>query len=207
MATENSEDTRAQIKAIKQIIKNCILDKINTDNLPLFDLEYIFLHLRSKSVGEVVDLIYNCQKEGCEAKTDFQLDLSEVDIIRNEKHTNKIELTDSVGMIMKYPTIKTLNRFNLNDPNSTLDLNMDSLIGIIASCIESLYDEETVYDPKDSSKEELVDYISNFSQKQFELVQEFFDTSPKIQKKVTLTCSKCNNENEHVIEGISNFFG
>lgn len=205
MASENP-DTKSQVNAVKQIMKNCILDDITPNNLPLFDIEYIFLNLRSKSVGEIVDIILPCKDTECKGQTPHQIDLSAIGITKNEKHTNKVILTDEIGLIMKYPTIQMMNKFNLEDSNS-LNLDLDSLVNVVASCIESIYDNDNVYDPKESTQKELFEYVSNFSQEQFERVQEFFDTMPKVQTTITTVCPECKKEHEQTVEGIGNFFG
>jgi hypothetical protein len=201
MAMED-EEGGSQAEAIKQVIQNCILDEINPADLPLYDIEYIFLQLRSKSIGEEVELTYTCPKD--ENKIRFKVDLSNIKVQFSEDHNNKIKINKNVGMILKDPTIDMLDDFSkLNTDN----LNLDDLISIIISCLDSIYDEDSVYDPKDNTKEELEEFISNLSQLQFEEFQKFFETLPKAYEDVKITCKKCKNTITHRIEGMANFFG
>jgi hypothetical protein len=201
MAMEDEEGT-AQSDAIEQVISNCILDgEINPKILPLYDIEYIFLQLRSKSIGEQVELTYTCPNDKNRIK--FMVDLSKIKVHFDKAHTNKIKLSKDVGVVLKDPTIDMLSEFGKLD---TEDIKFDELISIMISCIDSIYDNESVHDPKDSTKEELEEFLSELSQAQFEEFQQFFETLPKAYKDVKIKCDKCDTTIEHRIEGMANFF-
>lgn len=201
MAMEDA-DGNSQAAVIQQVIRNCVLDDIDPRELPLYDIEYIFLQLRAKSIGEEVELTYTCPED--KNKIKFKVDLSKVKVNFDKKHTNKIKLTKDVGLTLKEPTIDMLEDFDKLD---TENINIDDLISIIISCIDTIYDKETVYDPKDNTKEELEEFISDLSQSQFEEFQMFFETLPKAYKDVKITCDKCDTTIDHRIEGMANFFG
>ena len=142
----------------------------------MFDVEYIFLNIRAKSVGEVSKLKILCQDDG-ETYADVEVDLTEVQVQVDDGHTNKIELTDEMGVIMKYPTIDS---FNSNDIE---DISAENMLDVIVACISQIYDKkgEEVFDAKDSTKKELVEFVEQLNTKQFADVQKFFDTMPSIK--------------------------
>lgn len=208
MATQ-SEDVKDVVDVIKQVLKNCILtEKIDIDELPTFDLEHVFLQLRAKSVGEVVNLQYNCNnvvktKDDddvvCDGVVKFKIDLTKLDIIKDEKHSNTIQFTENLGIVMKYPNFKLLNNFENNEAKDELDLIINS--------VDYIFDKDNMYYAKDTSHEELVEFFENMQQEDFEKVLEFFQTMPKISKGLHFKCPKCNYEEDIIVEGIQNFFG
>jgi len=200
MAMED-EEGKSQSDAIQQVINNCVLDEIEPKALPLYDIEYIFLQLRAKSIGEEVELTYTCPND--KNKIKFNVDLSKVEVKFNKAHKNKLKLTKEVGIVLKDPTIDMLADFGKLD---TENIQFDELLSIMISCIDSIYDTESVHDPKDYTKEELEEFLSDLWQMQFEEFQQFFETLPKAYKDVTIKCDKCDTTIEHRIEGMANFF-
>jgi len=208
MATQ-SEDVKDVVDVIKQVLKNCILtEKIDIDELPTFDLEHVFLQLRAKSVGEVVNLQYNCNnvvktKDDddvvCDGVVKFKIDLTKLDIIKDEKHSNTIQFTENLGIVMKYPNFKLFNNFENNEAKDELDLIINS--------VDYIFDKDNMYYAKDTSHEEMVEFFENMQQEDFEKVLEFFQTMPKISKGLHFKCPKCNYEEDIIVEGIQNFFG
>jgi hypothetical protein len=207
MATE-SEDNKDIIDVVKQICKSCILDDIDVESLPVFDLEYIFLNLRSRSVNEIVELQYRCNNnvkdesgndKVCGSLEKFKINLLEIKPTKQEKHTSKIMFSDTLGVVMKYPTFDMIE--NLKGTTEE-----EILFELLTKCIDYVFDKEEVYYAKDYSQEELMDFIDNLQQKDLEKIQEFFDTAPKIKKDIQFKCHKCNYEENIVVEGLQNFF-
>ena len=197
MANEGGEATEI-VRAMKQIIGNCIQNGYNTDNMPLFDVEYIFLKLRSKSVNEFSEVGFRCPE--CDEVNRIQIDLSSVEISTNDTHSNKIELTNDIGLIMKYPQLDSIN---MNDLQST---DVDTIFNVISSCIDSIYQGEEIHDSGDYTREEISEFINNLTQEQFLKIQQFFDTMPKLSHTVPYTCNKCEYDEPLVLEGLQNFF-
>lgn len=207
MAME-SNDEKTVVDSIKQIINNCCLDEINVDDLPVLDFEFFFLNLRARSIGEISDLQYKCnnivknekgEEKTCNHVVKLQVNILDIKPEINPKHTNKIELTDKLGIVMKYPNFKILE--NITDGNE-----VEKIIKIITNCIDFIYDEENIYYKKDISQEELLEFIEGMTREQFEKIQNFFDTIPKIKKDVEFKCGKCGYEEKIVVEGLQNFF-
>ena len=208
LMANQSEDMKETLNSIKQIVKNCVIDDIDVDEIPTFDLEYLFLNLRARSVNDVVNLSYKCNniitKENgedtpCNSIEKFDINLLDIKPILNPEHNKKIELNSKLGIMMKYPTFETLT--NLQNKSDT-----DNLIELLTECIDYIYDENQIYKSKDSSKEELIEFIDNLQQKDMEKVQRFFDTVPKLTHEITFKCKKCNYEEKIPIEGLQNFF-
>ena len=197
MANEGGEATEI-VRAMKQIIGNCIQNGYNTDNMPLFDVEYIFLKLRSKSVNEFSEVGFRCPE--CDEVNRIQIDLSSVEISTNDTHSNKIELTNDIGLIMKYPQLDSIN---MNDLQST---DVDTIFNVVSSCIDSIYQGEEIHDSGDYTREEISEFINNLTQEQFLKIQQFFDTMPKLSHTVPYTCNKCEYDEPLVLEGLQNFF-
>jgi hypothetical protein len=207
MAME-SEDDAAVLLAIKQIVNNCCVDDMDVDSLPVLDLEYMFLQLRARSIGEIIDLQYRCNNdvdnEGETKKCNNIIKLSfnalEVEPQTEEGHKKEIQLTPKLGVVMKYPDFKLVNKLsNLSET--------EMIAKMVAGCIDYIFDSESVYYAKDVSDAELIDFVDSLTREQFAKIQEFFDTVPKMKKNLTFKCSKCGYEEELVLEGIQSFFG
>lgn len=206
MANE-SKDEEAVINTVKQVINNCVLDEIDVDSLPVFDLEYLFINLRAKSVGEEVKLNYQCnnnvEKDGkqdkCGNMVNFTLNLMDVKPESEKDHTNKIELSDKLGIVMRYPKLN----FIAGQENKT---ETEIMLDLIIDCIDYIYDENQMYYAKDSTKQELVDFVDSLQSKDLEKIKTFFDTMPKVKKQLDFKCNKCGYEDRVVLEGIQNFF-
>ena len=203
-----SDDEKTIMDTIKQIINNCCLDDVDTETLPITDLEYFFLHLRARSIGEIVDLQYKCNNKvkddageevECGNNVKLKVNVLEIEPTFNDKHTNKIELTDKLGIVMKYPNFATIDKVKSNN-------DVEQILGIIMNCVDYIYDEDSIYYRKDISDGELTEFIENLTQKQFAKVQEFFETVPAIKKEMDFKCNKCGYQEKILIEGIQNFF-
>ena len=189
------------LDAVKQIVKSCTFDKFDMSKAPMFDVEYIFLNIRAKSVGEISTVNLRCLDDN-ETFVKTEIDLTEVEVKMDEEHTNKIELTEEMGMIMTYPNLDSFADYDVTN------INASNMIDMIASCIAQIYDKkgEDVYDSKDSTHKELVDFIEQLNSKQFAEVQKFFDTMPKLTKTVTVKNPKTKVESEVTLNGLNDFF-
>jgi hypothetical protein len=207
MASE-SDDQKETINVIRQVLKNCILDEVDVDNLPTFDLEFLFMNLRARSVEEVVDLRYKCnntikgengEEKKCNGSVEFKLNLLEVEPTVNPNHTNKIQLTDKLGVVLKYPTFEMIQKYESMNEN-------DVMLNVLIDCIDYIFDADNVYYAKDTPKEELIDFVDNLQQGHLEKIKVFFDTMPEIKKDVHFACPKCGYEEDIEIKGMQNFF-
>ena len=189
-------------QAVKDIVSECTFNKVDISNMPMFDVEYIFLQIRSKSVGEVSKLKLLCPDDK-KTYADVELDLNEVKVQVGDDHTNKIELTKDMGMIMTYPTIDSFRDSGIRD------INAGNMLEVISGCIMQIYEEEgkKVYDPKDQTKKELTEFIEQLSTKQFKDVQKFFETMPKLKHEITIKNPKTKKESKVTLTGLNDFFG
>jgi hypothetical protein len=200
MAME-SEDEKQIINAVKTIIKNCTTLKKKVEDLPTFEIEYLFLKIRSKSVGEISNITLICPDDE-ETEVSVEINLDEVEVTIPKEHTTNIKVNDSVGVIMKYPSLDTFvkNNFNTESPN------IETAFELASSCVEQIYEGEDVWESKDVTKKELMDFIESMDNKQFTKIQQFFDTMPKLEKVVSVTNPKTGIESEVKIEGLASFF-
>ena len=203
MANE-SEDLDSVVDTIKQVINNCILDKIDVDSLPMFDIEYLFLNIRAKSIGEVVNLKYKCNNEVdgkvCGNIMEAKIDLTDIKPEWEEKIDPEIQLTDKIVVKLRYP------KFSIIKDSVNMDNITDVTFNMIASSIEHIYDGEQFYYAKETPKEELLEFIEQLNQTQFEKIEKFFANLPKMKKKIGITCSKCGFIHNMEVEGLENFF-
>ena len=207
MAAE-STDGNEMVGVIRQVLRNCVLDEMDVDSLPTFDLEYLFMNLRARSVEEIVDLRYKCnntlkdengEDKKCSGVVEFKLNLLEVEPTKNPNHKNKIQLTENLGIAFKYPTFEMIQKYEKMNENEVM-------LKILVDCIDYVYDKESVYYSKDSSREEMEEFIDNLQQKDLEKFKDFFDTMPEIKKDVHFKCPKCSYEEDIAIKGMQNFF-
>ena len=188
-------------QAVKDIVSECTFNKVNISNMPMFDIEYIFLQIRSKSVGEVSKIRVLCPDDG-KTYANLDLDLNEVKVQVGDDHTNKIELNNGMGIIMKYPTIDSFKESGIQD------INASNMLEVIGGCILQIYEEEgkKVYDPKDQTKKELTDFIEQLTTEQFKHIQKFFDTMPKLKHEITVKNPKTKKDNKITLTGLNDFF-
>jgi len=202
MMAMESKSSADITQAVKDIVMECTFNKVDISNMPMFDVEYIFLNIRSKSVGEVSKLKILCQDDG-KTYADVELDLNEVKVQVGDDHTNKIELTEDMGLIMKYPTIDSFSETGIRD------INPSNMLDVISTCILQIYEKkgEKTYDPKDQTKKELTEFIEQLNTKQFKDVQKFFETMPKLKHEITIKNPKTKKENKVTLTGLNDFFG
>ena len=200
MALESKQE-KDITQAVKDIVKECTFNKVNIDNMPMFDVEYIFLNIRSKSVGEVSKLKILCPDDK-KTYADVELDLNEVNVQVGEDHTNKIDLGNGTGMIMQYPSIDSFKDSGIRD------INASNMLEVISTCILQIYEDEgkKVYNSKDQTQKELTDFIEQLNTKQFKDVQKFFDTMPKLKHEITVKYPKTKVESKITLSGLNDFF-
>ena len=189
------------INAVKDIVTECTFGKVDLGKLPMFDVEYIFLNIRAKSVGEISTLRLLCPDDG-ETYVNVDIDLSEIMVHVEKGHNPKIELTEEMGMIMGYPNIDSMTGTGITEINAT------NMLDVISSCILQIYDKkgEEVYETKDQTKKEISEFIESLNTQQFQKVQEFFDTMPKLKHAVELDNPKTGVKSKVVLQGLNDFF-
>ena len=197
MAMEEENESQLN-RALKQVVNNCTFQKVKVDKLPLFDLEYIFLRIRAKSVGEVAKLSILCEDDG-ETYVPIEIDLETIEVDFKEDHSTKIEITDEIGLVMSYPTFEYLD-FNVEGS----DIN--KLFDIIATSIHQIYEGETVFERTDFNKKELKTFLESLTSEQFQKVQHFFETMPRLRHTVEVENPKTKVTNTVVLEGLNAFF-
>ncbi len=199
-----SEDTKQITNAIKAVLKNCVLTKgIKVEKLPTFDIEYLFLNIRGKSVGEELDVNVICPDD---EKTTVQvsINLDDIQVIKNDDHDNKIKLDNNLMMELKYPSLDQFikNNFEFDEKNA-----MAQSFELIATCIDKIYTEDEVWASADCTKKELNEFLESMNSSQFKGIETFFETMPKLSHTIEVTNPKTKVKSEVVLEGLASFFG
>jgi len=198
-----SEDTKQITTAIKAVIKNCILTKnIKVESLPTFDIEYLFLNIRGKSVGEELEVNIICPDDG-ETQVPVKINLDDIQVQKNEEHSNRIKLDDSIMMEMKYPSLDQFikNNFDFDNKNA-----MDQSFELIGSCIDKIFTADEVWSTADVTKKELSEFLESMNSSQFKDIETFFETMPKLSHTIKVTNPNTKVESEVVLEGLASFF-
>ena len=198
-----SEDTKQITNAIKNIIKNCIQTKgIKVETLPTFDIEYLFLNIRGKSVGEEIEVNVTCPDDGV-TQVPITINLDDIKVQKNEEHINKIKLDDTIMMEMKYPSLEQFikNNFDFEDGNA-----MEQSFDLISTCIDKIYTEDEVWATEDCTKKEIVEFLEQMNSSQFKEIEKFFESMPKLSHSIKVKNPKTKKENTVVIEGLAGFF-
>ena len=200
-----SEDTKQITQAIKAVLKSCVQTKgIKVESLPTFDIEYLFLNIRGKSVGESIDVNVICpDDEKTSVKT--VMDLDDIKVKKTEGHTNKVQLDENLMMELKYPSLNEFIKNNF-DPNDKSKNPMDQSFDLIGSCIDKIYNEDEVWAADDCSKKEINEFLDSMNSNQFKEVEKFFETMPKLSHTVKITNPKTKVESDVVLEGLASFF-
>jgi len=202
MMAMESKSSADITQAVKDIVTECTFNKVKIDDMPMFDVEYIFLQIRSKSVGEISNLKLLCPDDG-KTYANVELNLNEVEVHVGDDHTNKIELDKGMGMIMTYPTIDSFAESGIKD------INASNMLDVISGCVLQIYEEDgkKTYDSKDQTKKELTDFIEQLNTKQFKQIQQFFETMPKLKHEITIKNPKTKVESKITLTGLNDFFG
>lgn len=187
-----------QVMAVNNIIDACTFNKVNARRLPAFDVEYLFLQIRAKSIGENVEVLLTCAN--CGEKTKTIMDVTKVEVKRPDSHNTTIDLGNEILVKMNYPRLEDLEI----DPDAP---NVDRIIQLIASCIQSIWYGEEMFAAEDYSMEELVEFVENLSPGGLAKIEEFFKFMPVVQHEFSWDCGKCEHHNQVVMEGLQNFFG
>ena len=198
-----SEDNKQITNAIKAVLKSCVLTKgIKVETLPTFDIEYLFLNIRGKSVGEELDVTLICPDDG-ETEVSVQIDLDDIQIQKNDEHTNQVKLDNSLMMELRYPSLDQFikSNFDFDDKNQ-----MDQSFALIASCIDKIYSEDEVWATADCTKKEMNDFLESMNSSQFKEIEKFFETMPKLKHEIKITNPKTGVESDVVLEGLASFF-
>ncbi len=202
-----SQDTKQITNAIKQVLKECILTKgIKVEELPTFDIEYIFLNVRGKSVGESIELIVTCYDDG-ETQVPVTVYIDEVKVQKDPEHTKDIKLDEKLVLRMKYPSLEQFIKNNFDFSTVQSESNIEKSFDIISSCIEAIFSDDESWAATDCTKKELIEFIESMNSSQFKKIEQFFETMPKLSHKLIVINPKTKVENEVVLEGLTSFFG
>jgi hypothetical protein len=208
-----SEDEQQIVDATKTVIKNCVFGDFEVEEMPIFDVEYVFLWLRSKSKGEIIELKYDCPK--CENKIPLSFNTEEIKITNDDTHNNKIELTENLGVVLRYPNMTLQAKLESMDTNE-----VEKIFTTVVECIDYIYDNENTYPNKDHTRKEMSEFVDSLTDSQFQKLTHFFETMPKLRHEVVLRCKnknkqgkkkdkktvECGYTEDLVLEGLQSFF-
>lgn len=212
MIAMQSDETSTILNSAKAVLENCVgaISGIDVDKLPLFDVEFLFLNLRARSIGEIVKLKYSCNQrvvnantgntEICSALSEYEIDLLSIKPTFGTGHSKYVQLSDAIGVTLRYPTFKSFRSI------SRKDLPAEEAFAFLAESIESVSDSEKVVFTKDETPEDVVAFVDELNKKQIDKMDSFFDTMPKIEKAIQFRCPKCQYTEEIVVRGLDNFF-
>jgi hypothetical protein len=196
-------DNKEMVNALKEVVKACTFDVLNVDRLPIFDIEYIFLQIRAKSVSEITKFRTICPDDG-KTYVETEVDLTKVEVQVDDEHTNRIIIDSArnLGIVLRYPTLK-----NYDIGKGIDSFEVDKVFSILIDCIDHIFEGDKIYPAKDSSKQELKDFIESLPQESFVKIKTFFDTMPKLKHEISVTNPNTGIENKIILSGISDFFG
>jgi len=196
LLTMSEADNEEVARIIRELVDVCTFKKLNIKELPHFDIEYVFLYLRAKSISETVEVVVNCE---CGEKINTSFNIEDVKVVKPENHSNKIMINNEIGIELRYPNIEdVVDVFNTNDNQKVIDLVIKSIKGI--------YNQEDYWEAIDQTKEELEEFVYSLTKEQFSKLEQFFVTSPKIVQTIECNCPKCGKHNVSRLEGLQNFF-
>ena len=199
-----SQDSKQIARAVKDVLSKCILSKgIKVERLSTFDIEYLFLNIRGKSVGEQIEVMVTCPDDG-KTQVPMSINIDSIKIQRDETHERDIKLDETYTLRMKYPS---LSEFIKNNFSSVENMNVDDTFDLIASCIDQVYSEEESWASEECTKKELNNFIESLNSSQFKMVEKFFETMPKLSHTVKVTNPNTKVESDIKIEGLQSFFG
>ena len=199
-----SQDTSTVANAVKDVLASCILSRgVKVEKLSTFDIEYLFLNIRGKSVGEKIEVMVTCPDDG-KTQVPTSINIDEIKVIVDKKHNKDIKLDDEYTLRMRYPS---LDEFVKNNFATAADVSVDDTFDLISSCIDQVYSEEESWTAADCTKKELSQFVESLNSNQFKEIETFFETMPKLSHKVKVINPNTKKENEIVLEGLQNFFG
>ena len=189
-------ETEEVSRIIRELVDVCTFKKLNVNELPHFDVEYIFMFLRAKSIGEIVDVLVNCE---CGEKIDATFNIEDLEVVYGSGHTNKIMINDDVGVELRYPKLDdVVSIFATNDNQKVIEL--------IIKCIKGIFDQQDYWSADEQTKEEIEEFVYSLTKEQFDKIEKFFVTSPKVVQTIECDCPKCGKHNVSKLEGLQNFF-
>jgi len=194
LTTLDAENTEIN-RVVADLVNACTFNKLKIDTLANFDVEYIFLNIRAKSIGEITNLLLNCNN--CDNQISLDLNLTNATVEKSPDHNPRINITDNIIIEMRYPKFEEMISIYQN-------FKSDIIVEMLSSCIKAVYTEDKVYD--DYTKEELLEFVNSFSKNQFEMIENFFLTMPKLVQRIEQDCDKCGTHNTMTLEGLQNFF-
>ena len=201
-----SEDIKQITNAIKAVIRSCILTKgIKVETLPTFDIEYLFLNIRGKSVGEDIDLKVICPDDE-KTEVSVSINLDDIKVQKPEGHSNQIKLDDNLMMELKYPSLNEFIKNNF-DPNDLSKNPMEQSFDLVGSCIDKIYNQDEVWAAADCTKKEISDFLDSMNSSQFKEIENFFESMPKLAHTIKITNPNTKVESDIVLEGLASFFG
>lgn len=198
LLTVLESDAEEIYRTVIDLIDVCTFNKLQVTKLPNFDVEYLFLNIRAKSIGETSNLIVTCKS--CQHKMEFTADITQAKVNKNEKHNKKIKINEDISIEMRYPNFKEIMEIYENSDS-------EKIVDLVCNCIETILTKEKYYKLEEYGKEEIVEFVNSFSKEQFDKLENFFVTMPKLQYTITKVCDSCGTENKSVVEGLQNFFG
>ena len=198
-----SQDSKQIARAVKDVIAKCILSKgIKVEKLATFDIEYLFLNIRGKSVGEQIEVMVTCPDDG-KTQVPMSINIDDIKIQKDKKHSTDIQLDDQYTLRMKYPSLSEFIKTNFDNVN---DMKVDDTFDLIAQCIDQVYTEEESWSHQECTKKELSDFVESLNSNQFKMIENFFETMPKLAHKINVTNPNTKVESEIKIEGLQSFF-
>ena len=200
MMAQESEDDEQIVNAVTSLVKTCTFDKIDADDSPMFDIEYIFLQIRGKSVGEKVQLRLICPDDE-ETTVETEIDINDISVQMADEHTNEVQITDTVKLFLKYPVLKDMKGLMTNTSE------MEQIFSVLTKCVHEIHYGEQIFSRIDISEKDIDEFIDQLTTDQFEGISNFFDTMPKLRHVISVTNPKTNVKSEVVVEGLASFLG
>ena len=198
MMAQESEDDQEIVNAVTSLVKTCTFDKIDADNSPMFDIEYIFLQIRGKSIGEKIQLKLICPDDE-ETTVDTEIDINDISVQMTDGHTNEVQITDTVKLFLKYPVLKDMKGL-MTDANE-----MEQIFSVLTKCVHEIHYGEQIFSRIDISEKDIDEFIDQLTTDQFEGITTFFDTMPKLRHVISITNPKTKVKSEVVVEGLASF--
>jgi hypothetical protein len=196
LLTSVEADVNEISRIVTELVDNCTFNKLDISKLAHFDVEYLFLNIRAKSISETADIVINCE---CGTKIDYTLEITNLKVVKDEKTTNKVMLTEDVGVVLRYPKFDEM--LDIRD-----NANSTRVVELITDCVDAVFTKDDYFDKDSYTNEELSTFISSFTKKQFDKLEEFFRNIPKIVQHIEVDCPSCKKHNEVDLEGLQNFF-
>jgi hypothetical protein len=196
LLTTVEADVNEITRIVTELVDNCTFNKLDISKLAHFDVEYLFLNIRAKSISETADIVINCD---CGTKIDYTLDITNLKVVKDDKSTNKVMLTEDVGVVLRYPKFEEM--LDIRD-----NANSTRVVELITDCVDAVFTKDDYFDKNSYTNEELSSFISSFTKQQFDKLEEFFRNIPKIVQHIEVDCPSCKKHNEVDLEGLQNFF-